>query len=136
MMKKIAVLTLALSLSMVGCGEKRPETWMEGVTFVNLAPKEEVSRSEEIILTEDKTDLSFSVDYAHSGLKLKLGLRAADGTEYVQEVVGGHASGTFENLPAGTYVMFVQNMEEDEIYSSWQDNPEVYNVTGVLNFTL
>ena len=97
---------------------------------------EEVSRSEEIVLTADKTDLSFHVNYSHSGIRLKLGLRAADGTEYVEEVVGGHARGTFENLPAGTYVMFVQNMEEYEAYSSWQDNSEVYDATGVINFTM
>jgi len=69
------------------------------------------------------------------GLKLSYGLVDSNGKEYILEVVGGTGKGTFENIPAGTYHLFVRNSDYSGVpaYENPAEYPDVsFDATGVL----
>ena len=78
---------------------------------------------------------TYHITYAPAGLTLELGLRAEDGTEYSQRVVGGSLAGTIPDIPGGTYQLFVRNSGDYDFQTTGHLNGDVdYNVTGALVF--
>ncbi len=110
--------------------------WTNGVSFTALAPSEEAVRSKKIEIDKDNTTFVYHITYAPAGLTLTFGLRAADGTEYSRELVGGSAVGVIENIPAGKYDVFVRNSDAYSEFPTYANQPELYNATGAINFLL
>ena len=150
-MKKLIALVLALVcvLGMVGCGQQEQNNnpnnkidsngsieWVDGIAFVELAPSDEAKSSDEITLTGEKSKLVYSITYGRAGLILEFGLIAADGTEYVKEIVGGSEMGYIENIPAGKYHLIVRNSGDYTNLPSYQNGTENYNATGAINYSV
>lgn len=146
-MKKLIVLFLALifAFGMVGCSkgdrianvDLPPDTqWLDGIGFVELAPSEEINSPAEIIVDADNSTIQFNMTYSRPGLTLEYGLQAEDGTEYSREIVGGSDEGTIENIPNGTYYLFVRNSGDYSDLPAYQDKSESFNATGAINFHL
>lgn len=113
------------------------EQWNDGIVFDSLAPNEEKLSTFEITLGETNSMVECTIGYARTGLKLTYGLVCDDGKEYVLDVVGGHGRGSFENLPAGVYRLFVRNSDYSGVpaYENPGDFPDVsFDATGVMNY--
>ena len=62
-------------------------------------------------------------------------MRAEDGTEYSQRVVGGSLDNTIPDIPAGTYQLFVRNSGDYDFQATGYLNGDAdYDVTGALVF--
>lgn len=111
------------------------EQWNDGISFVGLGPKEEILSTFEIILHAPYTTIKCTIGHAPLGLKLSYGLVDSNGKEYILEVVGGTGKGTFEDIPAGTYRLFVRNSDYSGVpaYENPAEYPDVsFDATGVL----
>lgn len=111
------------------------EQWNDAISFEVLGPKEELLSTFEIILQAPYSTVKFSIGYARLGLKLSYGLVNSDGKEYILDVVGGTDKGTLENIPAGTYRLFVRNSDYSGVpaYENPIEYPDVsFDATGVL----
>ena len=147
-MKKLIVLVLAwvCVLGLVGCGHQEQNgdpsnkidniEWVDGIAFVELAPDDEAKSSGEITITGDNSKFAYSITYGRAGLTLEVGLIAADGTEYVKEIVGGSEMGYIENIPAGTYHLIVRNSGDYTNLPSFQNGSASYNATGAINYSI
>ncbi len=89
-----------------------------------------------IEIEKDNTTFLYHITYSPASLTLTLGLRATDGTEYSRELVGGSAVGGIENIPAGEYVVFVRNSGDYSEFPTYANQPELYDATGAINFSL
>lgn len=111
--------------------------WNDGIAFDALAPNEEILSASEIVLEEPNSTVECTIGYARAGLTLTYGLIDDDGKEYSLDVVGGHGRGSFENLPEGSYRLFVRNSDYSGVpaYENPEDFPDVsFNATGVINY--
>jgi len=111
--------------------------WNDGIAFDALAPNEEILSASEIVLEEPNSTVECTIGYARTGLTLTYGLIDNDGKEYSLDVVGGHGRGSFENLPAGSYRLFVRNSDYSGVpaYENPEDFPDVsFDATGVINY--
>ncbi len=77
--------------------------------------------------------VSLFFDLFPPGSDREIGSAGKDGTEYTQTVTGGSASGSFRDLPAGTYRLFVRNGEKLSELPDDPENPEDYLLDGVVN---
>ena len=113
--------------------------WLDGIVFSNLSPGKEAMSDGEISINSNKEVFIYAITWGDQDLTLEFGLLSADGTEYSVEYTGGSAQGTIDNLPVGTYQVFVRNSGDYSGLPSF-DNPEEYNVsfdaTGCINYTI
>lgn len=117
-------------------GDFNSTKWLDGVTFIDLAPGEEVKSSTEVIVKNDNAIFQYSITYGRAALTLEYGLQAVDGTEYSREIIGGSEIGTIENIPAGTYYLFVRNSGDYSDLPAYQDKSISYNATGAMNYAI
>ena len=111
--------------------------WNDGIAFDALAPNEEILSASGIVLEEPNSTVECTIGYARTGLTLTYGLIDNDGKEYSLDVVGGHGRGSFENLPEGSYRLFVRNSDYSGVpaYENPEDFPDVsFDATGVINY--
>ena len=116
-----------------------PTMWHDGVSFDELEPDEEIVSSFEISLNKESNSVLYSITWARTGLTLEYGLRSADGTEYCNAHAGGSGNGQFQNIPAGSYRLFVRNTDYSGVPA--YENPDLFphisfNGTGVMNYKL
>ena len=116
-----------------------PFTGNVGLSFLGLAPGEERVREQAFVIPENAASIQFSLTYDRPILTLEFGLRAADGTEYVQQADGGRSNGTLEAVPAGTYQIFVRNLGDLHDYTQFpayrEDLADNY-ATGAINYQI
>ena len=114
--------------------------WRDGLSFKELAPGEEVVSDFEIEVGEDGSDLLVAITWGAQDLVLKYGIRAEDGTEYFQEKPGGYSHLRIEDIPAGTYHLFVKNSDAYygiPAYENPEEFPDVsFNATGAILYAL
>lgn len=110
--------------------------WTDELSFDQLAPGDEILGATQVVVPASGADFTYLITYTRTGLTLEFGLRAEDGTEYSQRVVGGDLNGTISNIPAGSYTSFVRNTGDYVRYPIYQDNSEDYNAAGTLVFLL
>ncbi len=113
-------------------GGQSENDWLDGISFSNLAPGEESVRSEKIEITSDGADFAYRLTYGRQNLTLTFGLRGADGTEYSREVVGGSDQGVIENIPIGSYDLFVRNSGDYSDFPAYINQTESYDATGAI----
>lgn len=109
--------------------------WTGGVSFAELAPGEEIARSEKIVISPNE-NFRYAVTYNRASLILEIGLRSPDGTEYSRTITGGSDDATIENVPAGTYELFVRNSGDYSAFPAYKDGTVSYSATGCINFLL
>lgn len=68
------------------------------------------------------------------GQALEYGIRSEDGTAYFQEKQGGSSLLLIEEIPAGTYRLYVKNPETFNALSE-NESAESVNVTGALVYS-
>ena len=110
--------------------------WMNGIVFTDLKPGGEIKKPEKISITSENNKFTYSINFSRTGLILDVGLIAIDGTEYVEEVVGGAGNGYFEELPAGDYYLIVRNSGDYVNDANYKNGSVDYNATGVLNYRI
>ena len=109
--------------------------WQGELALDALAPGEEVLYDGVVTLPAGGGGLTYSITYARPSLTLEVGLRAPDGTEYTQRVVGGNLSWTIADIPGGTYQLFVRNSGDYDFSAPGYLSGEVdYSATGALVF--
>ena len=109
--------------------------WQGELALDALAPGEEVLSSSPVTVPAGGGSFTYHITYARPSLTLELGLRAEDGTEYCQRVVGGSLANTIPDIPGGTYQLFVRNSGDYDFQATGYLNGDVdYNVTGALVF--
>ena len=116
-----------------------PFTGNVGLSFLGLAPGEEQVREQAFVIPENAASIQFSLTYDRPILTLEFGLRAADGTEYVQQADGGRSNGTLEAVPAGTYQIFVRNLGDLHDYTqfpAYQEDLADNYATGAINYQI
>lgn len=116
-----------------------PTMWHDGISFAELEPNEEMVSSFELSLNKERNSVMYNITWARTGLTLEYGLRASDGTEYSMSLEGGSGNGQFQNLPAGSYRLFVRNTDYSGVPA--YENPDLFpyisfNATGAMNYRL
>ena len=114
-------------------GKEENLVWVNGIRVSGLAPEEEITGSGEITIATGESEYPYSLTCSRREVTVELGLRGKDGTEYTQTVTGGSASGSFRDLPAGTYQLFVRNGGTLSELPNDPENPEDYLLDGVVN---
>ena len=114
-------------------GKEENLVWVNGIRVSSLAPEEEITGSGEITIATGESEYPYSLTCSRREVTVDLGLRGKDGTEYTQTVTGGSASGSFRDLPAGTYQLFVRNGGTLSELPNDPENPEDYLLDGVVN---
>ena len=105
---------------------------LNSIAFSELAPgKEETYFSEYQILGDDAW-FDYTITYERAAMEVVVGLRAEDGTEYIEEITGGEGSGKIGGIPAGSYEVFVRNSESNN--ENKDTTTETLNITGAMNF--
>ena len=102
------------------------------IAFSDLAPGQEETYFSEYQIMGDDAWFDYTITYESAAMKVVIGLRAEDGTEYTEEITGGDGKGTITGIPAGSYEVFVRNSESNNDYKD--TTSETLNVTGALNF--
>lgn len=120
-----------------GSGENAPDDveWQDGISFSDLAPGGEIVSPFEIVMEENDSSLWLSITWARNGQALEYGIRSEDGTAYFQEKQGGSSLLLIEEIPAGTYRLYVKNPETFNALSA-DESAESVNVTGALVYSL
>ena len=109
--------------------------WQGELALDALAPGAEVLYDGVVTLPAGGGGLTYSITCARPSLTLEVGLRAPDGTEYTQRVVGGNLSWTIADIPGGTYQLFVRNSGDYDFSAPGYLSGEVdYSATGALVF--
>lgn len=106
-----------------------PDIETNSISFNDLAPGAEAAFEKKIEVLSDDSELSYTLTYGRAAISLEIGLRSEDGTELSTEITGGDAKGVISNVPAGTYTVFLRNIEEVN-----QEATESPKVTGALHF--
>ena len=105
---------------------------LNSIAFSELAPgQEEIYFSEYQILGDDAW-FDYTITYERAAMKVVIGLRGEDGTEYMEEITGGEGSGKIGGIPAGSYEVFVRNSESNNEHKD--TTTETLDITGALNF--
>ena len=110
--------------------------WMNGITFTDLEPGAEIKKPDKINITNETNKFTYSINFSRTGLILEVGLVTTDGTEYVEEVVGGAGNGYFENLPLGEYYLIARNSGDYSNDANYKNGSVYYKATGVLNYKI
>ena len=105
---------------------------LNSIAFSELAPgQEEIYFSEYRILGDDAW-FDYTITYERAAMKVVIGLRGEDDTEYMEEITGGEGSGKIGGIPAGSYEVFVRNSESNNEHKD--TTTETLNITGAMNF--
>lgn len=59
----------------------------------------------------DGAILEYQITYSNAAIIPEIGLIAQDGTETIHTIEDGSAKGKFEDIPAGTYQLFMRNVD-------------------------
>ena len=105
---------------------------LNSIDFSELAPGQEETYFSEYHILDDDAWFDYAITYERAAMKVVIGLRAEDGTEYMEEITGGDGKGTIKGIPAGSYEVFVRNSESNNDYKDTA--AETLNITGALNF--
>lgn len=109
--------------------------WQGELALDALAPGGEVLSPSPVTVPNGGGSFTYDINYEWAGLTLELGLRAPDGTEYRQRVVGGSLAGTIPDIPGGTYQLFVRNSGDYDFQSTGYLNGDADDyATGALVF--
>lgn len=110
-----------------------------GLPFVNLSPGEEVVSSSAITFAENGSVMLF-ITWGAQDLFLEFGIRAEDGTEYFQEKQGGSSILLIEDIPAGTYRLYIKNSDAYNGVPAYENPDEFagvsFDATGAMNYKL
>ena len=115
-----------------GFWEKMDVDKLNSIAFSELAPGEEETYFTDYYITGEDAWFDYTITYEKEDMKLVIGLRGEDGTEYSEEITGGDEKGTITGIPAGSYEVFVRNSESNNDYKD--TTAETLKVTGTLNF--
>ena len=117
-----------------------PASGSVGLSFLDLAPGEECVKEQMFVVQEVLSDISYSLTYESPTLTLDFGLRTADGTEVAcHTAYDGVANGTFKDIPAGSYQIFVRNMGDLNYYPqfpAYQPESGRDDAAGAVNFQI
>jgi len=105
---------------------------LNSIAFSDLAPGQEETYFSEYQILGDDAWFDYTITYERAAMKVVVGLRAEDGTEYVEEIAGGEGSGKIGGIPAGSYEVFVRNSESNNDYKD--TTTESLDITGAMNF--
>lgn len=105
---------------------------LNSIDFSELSPGQEKTYFSEYQILGDDAWFDYTITYKRAALKVVIGLRAEDGTEYTEEITGGEGKGTMKGIPAGSYEVFVRNSERNN--DNKDTATETLNITGALNF--
>ena len=105
---------------------------LNSIIFSELAPGQEETYCSEYQIMGDNAWFDYTITYERAAMKVVIGLRAEDGTEYTEEITGGEGNGTIGGIPAGSYEVFVRNSESNNDYKDTAT--ETLNITGAMNF--
>ena len=105
---------------------------LNSIAFSDLAPGQEETYFSEYQILGDDAWFDYTITYERAAMKVVVGLRAEDGTEYVEEITGGEGSGKIGGIPAGSYEVFVRNSESNN--ENKDTTTETLNITGAMNF--
>lgn len=105
---------------------------LNSIAFSELAPGQEETYFSQYQIMGDDAWFDYTITYERAAMKVVIGLRAEDGTEYTEEITGGDGKGTIKGIPAGSYEVFVRNSESNNDHKD--TTTETTNVTGALNF--
>ena len=109
--------------------------WQGELALDALAPGEEVQAPDFVVVPAGGGGLTYHITYTRPSLTLEFGLRARDGTEYCQRVVGGALEGTIPDIPPGSYQLFVRNSDSYDFGAPGYLSGDVdYTATGALVF--
>lgn len=122
---------------MVACSQQKQFeniVWSDGIGFSELAPNAEVKGSSEIVIIEENSKFAYVITYGDASLTLEFGLVSIDGTEYTKRITGGSDYGFWENIPRGTYYLFVRNSGDYTNLPAYQDGSVSFTATGAINY--
>lgn len=105
---------------------------LNSIAFSDLAPGQEETYFSEYQILGDNAWFDYTITYERAAMKVVVGLRAEDGTEYTEEITGGEGSGKIGGIPAGSYEVFVRNSESNN--ENKDTTTETLNITGAMNF--
>ena len=105
---------------------------LNSIAFSELAPGKEETYFSKYQIMGDDAWFDYMITYERAAMKVVVGLRAEDGTEYIEEITGGEGSGKIGGIPAGSYEVFVRNSESNNDYKDTAT--ETLNITGAMNF--
>lgn len=109
--------------------------WQDGIPFSGLAPGGEIVSPFEIVMEENDSSLWLSITWARSGLTLEYGIRSEDGISFFQKKQGGSSLLLIEDIPAGTYRLYVKNPDvHNELPAN--EGSEEFNAAGALLYSL
>ena len=115
-------------------------SWTDGITFADLRPNEERISNFDIVLVNETNSFEYSITWARTGLTLEYGLRSSDGAfEHCAISTGGQGNGQINQIPAGTYHLFVRNTDYTGVpaYDDPDQFPDTdFNATGAINFRI
>ena len=105
---------------------------LNSIAFSDLAPGQEETYFSEYQILGDNAWFDYTITYERAAMKVVVGLRAEDGTEYTEEITGGEGSGEIAGIPAGSYEVFVRNSESNN--ENKDTTTETLKITGAMNF--
>ncbi len=105
---------------------------LNSIAFSDLVPGQEETYFSAYQILGDDAWFDYTITYERAAMKVVIGLRAEDGTEYTEEIIGGEGNGKIGGIPAGSYEVFVRNSESNIDYKDTAT--ETLNITGALNF--
>ena len=85
-------------------------------------------------MEENDSSLWLSITWARNGQALEYGIRSEDGISFFQKKQGGSSLLLIEEIPAGTYRLYVKNPETFNALSE-NESAESVNVTGALVYS-
>ena len=109
--------------------------WQDGISFSELAPGGEIVSPFEIVMEKNDSSLWLSITWTRNGQALEYGIRSEDGTAFFQEKQGGSSLLLVEEIPAGTYRLYVKNPETFNALPA-NESSESFNATGALVYSL
>lgn len=79
------------------------------MSFVGLAYGDTLVDEEVFEINTNGAALEYQLTYTRPTIILEIGLVAKDGTEFSATIQDGTGTGSIENIPAGSYQLFVRN---------------------------
>ncbi len=83
--------------------------WDDTLDFSGLAFQDTLISDRVCNLVGETSVMEYRLTYTSPTVILEVGLLGADGREFSQTIRGGSGAGTLQNIPAGTYRLFVRN---------------------------
>ncbi len=88
-----------------------PESnWNIAVDFSKLQLNHTTYSEETFLVLEDGAELPYHLTYTSACVILEVGVMAEDGSKICETIQHGYGVGTLQNIPAGSYRVFVRNI--------------------------